>query len=417
MRTKAKEIILLGAGASVEAGVPAAIPMTKEIVKRFNETTGQTDRYGISKDIVNFVLAGLITREAEKGKNPLEITPNVEDLFSALQFLSERNNLDISPFVGAWQSRIEQFDLTEPPPPDTDRLVKTIEEFISSGFRSDSFGLRRSWGASDSRLKRELRDALKSSLPKPANGQHFKRANDEMIEMLRELVWIEGAGRVEYLSPIVELARKQNRLVIASLNYDNAIELLSEASDIACHTGIKTWSETGRFELSDGGINLLKLHGSITWTERFGTRIASGFSRGYTEINPKEKKFYLRTGENRPALIFGQRNKLTAEGPYLDLLYQFNKELVDCTRLTVIGYSFADSHINAFLTKFLNLEGKRLLTIVNPSLNVKYHTTGNSAVDKFLQVAKSSGSKIEIITKFTGAALQDLWNDDQPEIA
>ena len=42
----------------------------------------------------------------------------------------------------------------------------------------------------------------------------------------------------------------------------------------------------------------------------------------------------------RPAVSFGQRNKLTAEGPFLDLLRAFQVELAKADRLTVIGYSF-----------------------------------------------------------------------------
>jgi hypothetical protein len=46
----------------------------------------------------------------------------------------------------------------------------------------------------------------------------------------------------------------------------------------------------------------------------------------------------MMKGQARPAVIFGQRNKLTAEGPFLDLLRAFREELSRSTSLTVVGY-------------------------------------------------------------------------------
>jgi hypothetical protein len=69
----------------------------------------------------------------------------------------------------------------------------------------------------------------------------------------------------------------------------------------------------------------------------------------------------------RPAVIFGQRNKLTAEGPFLDLLRQFQNELDNCSVLTVIGYSLRDAHINTYISKWLNESADKKIRVVDPN--------------------------------------------------
>jgi hypothetical protein len=72
-----------------------------------------------------------------------------------------------------------------------------------------------------------------------------------------------------------------------------------------------------------------------------------------------------------PGLIFGQRNKLTADGPYLDLLRQFQYQLSQSKSLIVVGYSFRDEHINTYISQWLNSSwaSANKITIVDPYLS------------------------------------------------
>jgi hypothetical protein len=56
---------------------------------------------------------------------------------------------------------------------------------------------------------------------------------------------------------------------------------------------------------------------------------------------------------------------LTAKGPFLDLLRAFKEELDKADRLTVVGYSLRDEHINEFLGQWLNGDTKRVMRIIN----------------------------------------------------
>ena len=61
------EIVLLGAGASVEADIPAAFEMSRQIVDRFNSLRGANES---EAHILNFVVGGLLLKAGERNHNP-----------------------------------------------------------------------------------------------------------------------------------------------------------------------------------------------------------------------------------------------------------------------------------------------------------------------------------------------------------
>jgi len=104
----------------------------------------------------------------------------------------------------------------------------------------------------------------------------------------------------------------------------------------------------------------------------------------------------------RPAVIFGHRNKLTAEGPFLDLLHVFVEALDSSDTLTVIGYSFGDPHINALLTRWMNGNAARKLRVVNPSFN--------AIRNRFTEeLARIGAARVTVLQQQTGAALLALY--------
>src|SRR5262249_39620021 len=132
-------------------------------------------------------------------------------------------------------------------------------------------------------------------------------------------------------------------------------------------TGIREWSETGSFVQSGDGLFLLKLHGSIDWAldrdQRSEDRpIPHSVIRQVSDAQVKTSGF-------RPAVIFGQRNKLTAEGPFLDLLRAFQQELSRADGLTVVGYSFRDAHVNEYISQWLNKSKTRTMRVIDPYLD------------------------------------------------
>src|SRR5690606_31369090 len=100
-------------------------------------------------------------------------------------------------------------------------------------------------------------------------------------------------------------------------------------------------------------LRLLKMHGSIDWIGDFENFITVRDS----------------TKENRgePVLIFGGGNKLTAKGPFLQLLNEFEKSLATSKRLIVIGYSFRDEHVNAVISRWMLRGKKGKMFVIDPA--------------------------------------------------
>lgn len=339
------EMLLLGAGASKEAGIPDAKGMALEIIKKFNSDS----RFEQEAAVLNFVNERLIAAARMSTSDPSIDCVDVEELYNAILLLSERDKLEIFPFVESWH-------------PDLSK-IKDLDELL--------------WSIM---LRMEM--------------------------MLEELTLIEDGKKLDYLKPILNLAKRHKRLFIATLNYDNGIELLSRVGGISCDTGIESWTKKGVFEFPNDGIELIKLHGSNYWFWSKGVRT-------YDERLPHSKiRFKSHFDEKLPTsilvetpmVIFGQRNKLTAEGPFLDLLKQFDEQLQQTEILTVVGYSFRDPHINFYISKFLNRYGGKI-RIVDPS----FETSDVEYVKYLRDLQKNRPDQIEIIKKYAGDALKDLY--------
>jgi hypothetical protein len=115
----------------------------------------------------------------------------------------------------------------------------------------------------------------------------------------------------------------------------------------------------------------MKLHGSVKWwwslpreEDPMGLNyreIAELDDKSMEEI-PKQYRTELRG--KQLAVIFGGRNKLTAAGPFLDLLAKFKEVLNKHSRLLVVGYSFRDEHVNQCIARWLGTGASRVVTIV-----------------------------------------------------
>jgi len=365
-------MLLLGAGTSIEAGVPDAYTMTRTIVESFDPakispklewlkahrvpgqrqgpSSGYSQSYSLSGHqiaifkeyypiyhVLTFVLGGLLMQRGIVGQLPRELV-NVEELFSAVQLLAQRNQLEVAPFVGSWHPMVHLLD---------DRY-------------SQRYAGRYYSSTEEQRFWEELRIPIAGY----AKGEVFLMTSEAMTKRLREIVWIDDPRKVEYLKPIASLVGRLGKLTIATLNYDNGIELMSHSNRIQFSTGIEKWSSQGRFDFEDDGISLLKLHGSIDWIVGSDEPDAKRKFPQYTirqvnKIRDEKQNYNL-------ALVFGQRNKLTNEGPFLDLLEEFRRSLLVADTLTIVGYSFRDDHINAEIKRWINLTPNFRIRIVDP---------------------------------------------------
>lgn len=325
------EMVLLGAGASAEADVPISFEMTRKIVDRFKPSAIQGSEAWFRWRAVSTIIGGLLFQQGIQGSDPLHGV-DVEAFMAAALSLSERSRStnELAPFISIWHPVIDE---------------------LTREYRNRTIGHPDVW----------------------VDIANITQA------MLVQIATITDATKVDYLSPLLDLMATQKdecgngRLVIATINYDNSIELLAESHGIHCHTGIEEWFDTKEFDTTGSGLYLLKLHGSIDWEQE--QRDSTPHKPMPTMLVKKHQPRSVTLPMEQvpkplhymPAVIFGQRNKLTAEGPFLDLFQSFKRELDVSDVLTVIGYSFRDEHINAAITQWLNRrQGVCTLRIVAP---------------------------------------------------
>jgi hypothetical protein len=446
------EMLLLGAGASKEADVPDTYGMTSKIADFFRQDPG-LERHA---RVISFVIGGLLFQQGIKGEDPLEASVNVEELFNAVQLLAGRNSLEAAPFVGSWHPMVQDFDRVRSPSPQLGRLYRMIYEGVTKeilsalppsppafaesdidrelgqtikttvdsmvkgrGSYSSSTKVGRRIGDYVMRITKEWMDRLRLRTPqggyafeqefrnavegmkdRPGEGEIFSQTAELMIRALANIVWIDRGERVQHLAPLSNLVAAQKQVTIATLNYDNGIELLAQTAGISTTTGIDDWSKGGSFIPRSIGIFLLKLHGSIDWAlirnQRSDERpMPHSVIQQVTPAKIKEAGF-------RPAVIFGQRNKLTAEGPFLDLLRAFQQELSRSSLLTVVGYSFRDDHVNEYISQWLNQSKERRLRVISPQFD---HSSSPYAQ----QLIRFGVGRLEIIRECAGPGLAKLY--------
>lgn len=343
MPNNERTVVLLGAGASQEAGVPTTFEMTEKLVERVQDSQPPGDAI---VSALHFVCASLLAHDAATtGQSPYTGL-DVERVFSAVELLAERNELEVTPFVASWHPAVDAWD-TQP------RSVPTFfnQDLQKAILTSPSLG-----GAGE--LITDLIDVRTGSA---ADGTTYRRLADEMLMQLRELVATTSKD-VSYLTPLVN-AGQQDGITIASLNYDLSVEQAAHSSDVPCTTGVESWLRTGRWTWPSRGIRLLKLHGSINWIWA-GTQDRPGHMPQRAIFLEDE----LEKGHRRwPALVFGQRGKLRAEGPFLSLLGELETLMSGADHLVVIGYSFRDEHVNEIILRWTSDDIDRTITVVDPA--------------------------------------------------
>ncbi|WP_323986004.1 SIR2 family protein [Microbacterium plantarum] len=154
-----------------------------------------------------------------------------------------------------------------------------------------------------------------------------------------------------------------------TLNYDLMVEKAAVEAGRAYTTGAEQWDGGVRWfadELGEGVLPVLKLHGSLNWRE---TRVVIGSPLpivGFEEVGGNGRgagKLLARLDE--PA-ICGLSGKMSPYDPYPALRSQFDRMLEEVELLVVVGFSFWDAHITAPIRRWLALDDRRRIIVVDP---------------------------------------------------
>lgn len=204
-------IIILGAGASVDAKIPHASKMVENLEKILNN-----EEYKKEKDLYLLLKSSIILQRGLKSFNPTKLV-SIEEILNVIESLKQKQENILYPFIGNWANH----------------LIKT------SG---DDFSIV-------DNLDRLIRSSLFGWVT-PQNYIHSK-----------------------YYNKIADLSKQLSFPIrIFSLNYDICVEKAFEKTSCILETGCDKesylWSYE-RFDLPPSenvDAYLYKLHGSIDWT-------------------------------------------------------------------------------------------------------------------------------------------------------
>lgn len=148
------------------------------------------------------------------------------------------------------------------------------------------------------------------------------------------------------------------------LNYDTLVESALALQKLRYADGMSggnsAWWDTATFESEGLAARVLKLHGSIDWSEISGDPLPRRIAKNLT----------LPAGNDRKVLIWPASTKYreTQRDPYAQLSSLARRVLRpqsgSQTVLAVCGYSFGDSHINIEIERALRESGGELTLVV-----------------------------------------------------
>lgn len=359
----ARTIVLLGAGASRDAGLPLTGDLAELLVARANaeERAEGWRRQPSGVAELNFIYSAMVGHQGEDGSDPLRAV-NIETLISAVRLLQSRESHEVAPFVASWKEG-------------------------ASGFPSSGGSIGRDYSYSMKRaLERAIEDrhfgagdladvvvSIARDVMRRPDTVAFNNLEALLLRGIREV--LADVDTVAYLQPLAELASAQaGGLDIITLNYDLTVERLAEEGGIEIDRGIERWvpGQSLGFEQVDGRINLLKLHGSVDWelVDRSPRTVHPPqikLLEPEVPYDPDDDSAPPRHEPGLPWIVVGDREKLATDGPTLDLLHAARTALNEADSLVVVGYSFADAHVNAMVRNWMAASADRTLTVIDPS--------------------------------------------------
>jgi hypothetical protein len=352
-------LVLTGAGCSMDAGLAGTYALTT----RMDEILARPEGHPIHRatpDVVQrfrYVCSVLAMSKARNGGSPFAPL-NIEEVFSAVQLLAERRTLEVAPFVGHWLDGVDELGIGLMERQESDALLRRIGDYLKSGAKPANERWEVIEGFRDD-FERCVRALAGGS------GHGYRDLAYWMTRTLVDALMIPDPPQVDYLKPLVSAATSRDCRCLVTLNYDLSLEMACEAGGIRWETGIapgggfsiSRLEQATREHLEDRSapVPLVKLHGSISWT--------------HAEANGFRLTEYPWNGDLSslsPMLVFGQREKLRHDGPFLDLLSEFRRALDDSDRILVIGYSFRDRHVNHYLGEWLRADDQRVIIVLSP---------------------------------------------------
>jgi len=301
-----KTLFILGAGASVEAGLPTSLGLNERVLDLASKCEGGWAPVGLA-------IRWAYRQMMRQVDHPWEA--NVELLFNILEAAAE-------------QPRLPE----------------------AAVFRNMHRPARRA--------NRQYLKLVNRPAPNPyalkAESDVFRQAQRWIVDRLASWLTIQDVNAAAYAVPLLEYCQRTGS-VLVSMNYDNVVESASGKSGIQVDDGMSNWTAKRRLDFADDAVPLIKLHGSLNWIE-LNEQLDGGKKRRPTV--KREAAFDRIAGRNR-VIIFGGQNKMTYRPPFPDLYAEFRRRIMEVPSVAVVGYSGADPHVNQVLFDWAFAEDNR----------------------------------------------------------
>jgi len=328
-------VIFLGAGASVEAGLPISTGITRHLVEQM-ETQSEAELLGM----IQFICNKLTTEENGQ-------TVDIELLLRTAAYLADRN---VDPLK--------------------DVNANPLPKFVTS------------WC-----------EELKTIDP-AGDGVLFRRLLREAKAILPRI--LQPTKSVKYLSEINRLMnalpkRKRFAPVVFTLNYDLCLEQALNDANIKFTTGFERGVWTPNALANPRTIRVFKLHGSLGWVRHPERRVIYD---AYDSAQSDE--ILVESPEINHEIIFAIDNKLQATQPFLWLFQQCAEIVARSSYIVCIGYSFRDEHINEIIGQAMASDPSKHLIYVSPtaSENTLEHVRGITFFPKRVLPIKGTARRV-----------------------
>lgn len=360
-----RKTFLLGAGASVDAGLPDSMNLTRRIA----DAVDSRGRWQGTSQALHVVIGAMVQHDTGKGLSAFDGV-DVERVFAAVRALTDRDSIDLSAFVQTWNNNVDALGRSSQLP---SRWAKDMQEASQGGFHEEHT------------LKRAFEEGV-TALVGGDTGDRFRVLQRQMLDALGKILRVDPE-RVDYLAPMFA---SQDIANIATLNYDQSVEKAAMRASRDCDTGLEAWRGGYSWEWRlEANVRLLKLHGSmdfaISKAQSEGMRVQGDLLTYLGE--PSDGGGTLVGGV--PAVVFGQGSKLRSDGPFLAMLVEFDRVLQDTEWLTIVGYSFRDEHINAALARWMNGPSASRLSVIDPAIT-RWVADRQVAPDFFRDIQKGA---------------------------
>lgn len=201
-------VVLLGAGASVEAGIPDS----NEMVRRVEHETSE-GKWQDYKELYRYLRSSVFYADGLKGITEANVPFNIERLVNVLDELRQKEGHTLYPFVGAWNPK--------------------LQDVAGAGF------------------------------------ERVQELRERIVSVLREQwVALDESETANYYRGLLRFQKEfGHALRVFSLNYDLCVENSCERGTVQRGFAGRVWD----WRLFDDGPNeetrifLYKLHGSLDW--------------------------------------------------------------------------------------------------------------------------------------------------------